>query len=252
MRKISNNMPEQGTMDWQRLRLGKFTGSRIADLMGKGRKKDDPFSETAKKYLYEVAAGRMLAGKVVDDDEYFALYLEQTEAYNKYMQWGHENEQDARELYEKLSGRKVEEVSSVDHESIESYAASPDGIVPDDDLNIEIKCPLPKTFVLYKSSIKDAATLKQVMPQYYWQMQAEMDCTGAKAADFIAYCPFMAKPMHIARIERCEEDIEIIHTRIAEAEKWINDNIICNEQDTEQADGRATEDDGGAAGTVAS
>lgn len=242
MRKLNNNMPEQGTMDWQRMRLGKYTGSRIADLMGKGRKKDDPFSETAKKYLCEIAAGRMLADKVVNDDEYFALYLEQTEVYNKYMQWGHENEQDARELYEKLTGNKVTEVSSIDHESIEHYAASPDGIVSEANINIEIKCPLPKTFVLYKANIHDAESLKKVMPQYYWQVQAEMDCTGAEAADFIVYCPFMAKPMHIARIERNDDDIEIIHSRIAEAEEWIKKNII--NDDTEQTDEDAHQDNG--------
>jgi hypothetical protein len=36
----------------------------------------------------------------------------------------------------------------------------------------------------------------------------------------------MKEPIHIATIERCQEDIDIIHERIVLAEEYINNNII--------------------------
>ena len=61
-------MSEQGTLEWQRMRLGKFSGSNIHKLMGKARNKSDIFSQTALTYIKEVAAERCLNQKMVDDD----------------------------------------------------------------------------------------------------------------------------------------------------------------------------------------
>lgn len=101
-------------------------------------------------------------------------------------------------------------------------------VVEKSDTCVEIKCQKPETAVRYMATIHDGETLKKEMPDYYWQTQAEMDCTGAKARDFVVYCPFLEKPMHIVRIERNDEAILQIHERIALAEKYISENIIKN------------------------
>lgn len=214
--------PLQGSLDWHRARLGHWTGSAIGKLMVSGRKKDDVFGDTAKSYIFKILAERSLSEKVVEDDEMFALYVEQTGIFNKAVQWGHDNEEEARRLYAELNKVEVTEVSSVEHEDIFLFAASPDGCVKSTDKVIEIKCPNPDTAVRYRYLIKDAESLKKVNSDYYWQVMAEMDCTGATACDFIVYCPFLAEPMYIVTIPRDAEAIATIHERIAEAEEYIH------------------------------
>lgn len=80
------------------------------------------------------------------------------------------------------------------------------------------------------ANISDGETLKEVMPDYYWQVQAEMDCTGAIGCDFVVYCPFLQKQLHIVRIERNDEDILKIHERIALADNYITEHIIKNKK----------------------
>ena len=214
--------PLQGSLDWHRARLGHWTGSAIGKLMVSGHKKDDVFGDTAKSYIFKILAERSLSEKVVEDDEMFALYVEQTGIFNKAVQWGHDNEEEARRLYAELNKVEVTEVSSVEHEDIFLFAASPDGCVKSTDKVIEIKCPNPDTAVRYRYLIKDAESLKKVNSDYYWQVMAEMDCTGATACDFIVYCPFLAEPMYIVTIPRNDEAISTIHERIAEAEEYIH------------------------------
>lgn len=221
MRELNLNQPEQRTYDWHRARLGNWTGSEISKLMGKGRSKNERFSETAKSYIIKVMSERMLSNDVVEDDELFGLYLNQVSSWSKAIEWGMEHEIEARKLYEKMTGNEVTAVSSIAHDSIEHYAASPDGIVIKEDKVVEIKCPLPETFVRYKLMIGDADDLKAVKPEYYWQVMAEMDCTGASACDFTVYNPFMGAPMHIATIDRDNDAITAIHDRIEEAEEYI-------------------------------
>ncbi len=212
---------QQRTLDWYRERLGHWTGSAIADLMGKGRG-GEMFGDTAKTYIFDVLHGRELSQAMVEDDDMFDTYLYQTNITNKAMEWGTMNEEDARGLYEKVTGQKVLLTGSVEHRVIEFYAASPDGVIPSEDKVIEIKCPAPKTYTKYRYTIHDGPSLKEVMPRYYWQVMAEMDCTEASSCDFVVYNPFMEKPLHIAHIERDDEAIETIHQRIADAEEFIN------------------------------
>ena len=228
MREFNINQPAQRSIDWFRARLGHFTGSNIVKLMGGGRKKDDIFSATAISYLYQVASERMLADGVVNDDDALCEYIEQVSHTNRAMQFGIDNEDKARTLYELLTGNRVTELSSVEHEKVENYAASPDGVVEKSDICVEIKCPKPETAVRYMANISDGETLKEVMPDYYWQVQAEMDCTGASGCDFVVYCPFLQSQLHIVRIERNDEAILQIHERISLAEKYISENIIKN------------------------
>ena len=236
------NQPAQRSIDWFRARLGHFTGSNIVKLMGCGRKKDDIFSATAISYIYQVASERMLADGVVNDDDALCEYIEQVSHTNRAMQFGIDNEDKARILYELMTGNRVTELSSVEHAKVENYAASPDGVVEKSDICVEIKCPKPETAVRYMANISDGETLKDVMPDYYWQVQAEMDCTGASGCDFVVYCPFLEKPMHIVRIERNDEAILQIHERISLAEKYIRENIIKNKNtDKDNGNNRSCE-----------
>lgn len=217
----------QGEKSWFVSRLGKFTGSAIGDLMAKGKKKDDIFGQKAMTYIYDVAAERNLLQAYIDDDYLWDIYQNQVSVSNKYLTWGHDNEPLAVEMYESMTGRVCEEVGSISHPHIPNFAASPDRLTTDNGkpLVVEIKSPMPKTFMLYKAEVKDNASLLAAKPEYYWQIQAELSVTGYKEADFVCFCPFLKNPLHIVRITADEDAQKEIEFRIAEAEKIIK-NLI--------------------------
>jgi hypothetical protein len=69
---IYNNKIEQRSLQWYRARLGNFTGSSIHKLISK----KNELTKTALSYIFEVAAERCLASKIVNGDEEFTEYLE--------------------------------------------------------------------------------------------------------------------------------------------------------------------------------
>ena len=219
---------EQRSLEWHRLRIGSFTGSKIGDLMKSGRKKEQIFGDVATNYIYKVAAERMLNPVFVNDDELFGQYIEQQQVYSKAIIWGQEQEDNAKDLLMKKNPEwELADVSSCAHDTIPHFAASPDAIIYDRKKLMvgEIKCPNPNTFVRYLVEIKDAESLKKVQPDYFYQMQAEMAWTNAESGIFVAYCPWLVKPIHIVPIERDEEAIKAIEERVVKANEIVEQII---------------------------
>ena len=219
---------EQRSLDWHRLRIGSFTGSKIGDLMKSGRKKEQIFGDVAMSYIFKVAAERMLNPVFVNDDELFGQYIEQQQVYSKAIIWGQEQEENAKDLLMRKNPEwELSDVSSCKHDTIPHFAASPDAIIYDrKKLMIgEIKCPSVHTFVRYLVEINDAESLKKVQPDYFYQMQAEMACTNAESGIFVAYCPWLVKPIHIVPIERDEEAIKAIEERVVKANEIVEQII---------------------------
>ena len=96
-------MEIQHSIEWFRKRLGNFTGSQIGLLMKKGR--SDYFSDTAKTYIYQVASERDMNPEIINDDVEFEKYLHQVCVNTKAMQWGTDQEENARELYDVYVGK---------------------------------------------------------------------------------------------------------------------------------------------------
>lgn len=219
----------QRSTAWFRSRIGYLTGSKISEIMKAGRKKDEPWSETAKSYLYQVAAERLFNPVFLEDEGTFQDYLDLTSFTTKAMEWGTVQESTAIELYEKmfLKDNDVVPMPSCRHKSIPHFAASPDGgIYENGGLRIiEVKCPNINTYMKYRLLIHDAASLKETEPKYYWQMMAEMSCTEAKSGTFITYTPWLTKPIHHAEIERVEDDIKLMEERVILANEFIEQII---------------------------
>ena len=223
---------EQRSLDWYRLRCGNITGSKVADIMKSGRKKDDVFSDAAKSYLFQVAGERMFNPTFLNDDGIFQDYIDQVSVNTKAMQWGADQEDAAKSLFMQINFPEGEivELSSCKHDTIPYFAASPDGAIyygrDGEYLKIiEVKCPNINTYMKYRTLIHDAASLKETEPKYYWQMMAEMSCTGAKGGIFIVYCPWLSKPIHWAEIDRVEDDIKLMEDRVILANDFINEII---------------------------
>ena len=222
-------MEEQGTLDWQRARLGKITGSKCGDLMVKGRSKEEVFGATAKDYLYQLAGERNLNPRVVESDEEFQKYLDAEVVINtKAIRIGHEREPEARRLFEKFHHKEVFEVISCPHDTIPNFAASPDGIVIVDGRPtacIEIKSTGVKHFMKYRVEVRDAEGLKKANSTYYWQIQAEMMCTGLDLTHFIVFNPDQKVPLYVVDIPRNEEDCKLLEERIRLANEYIDKMI---------------------------
>lgn len=220
---------QQRSLGWFRQRMGYITGSRVGELMKSGRKKDDPFSTTAKAYLYQLAGERDFNQKILNDDDCFGLYVETTDVTSKAMRWGTEQEPNAKELFMKCYHPDTEllETGSCRHSSLEWFAASPDGIIRNADGKgnmwiLEVKCPNINTYMQYRTEINDAESLKAVKPEYYWQVMAEMDCCELDHAQFVAYCPWLAHPLHVADIDRNDDDIKLMESRVEMANEFIS------------------------------
>ena len=72
---ITDNV-EQRSLTWYRLRCGCITGSKVADIMKSGRKKDEVWSDTAKAYLYQSAGERLFNPDFLNEDEIFKDYID--------------------------------------------------------------------------------------------------------------------------------------------------------------------------------
>lgn len=171
---------EQRSPEWFAARLGKVTASRVADIIAKTK---SGYSTSRANYMAELVAER-LSGK-------------SGEPYsNAAMQWGTEQEPNARAAYESMKGVLVQEVGFVPHPIIPNAGASPDGIV--DGNLIEIKCPLTATHLEF-------LTTDKVPEKYVTQMLWQMACTGARWCDYVSYDPRLPDRMAI-KVQRVMRD----------------------------------------------
>ena len=99
---ITDNV-EQRSLEWHRMRCGCITGSKVADIMKSGRKKDEVFSDTAKSYLFQVAGERLFISDFLNDDDIFQDYIDQVSVNTKAMQWGSDQEDAAKALYMQMN-----------------------------------------------------------------------------------------------------------------------------------------------------
>lgn len=182
----------QGSQEWLQSRAGKVTASRIVDVM-------------AKIKTGEAAARRDYKAQIVA--EILTGTPQESGFINAEMQWGTEQEPVARAAYEALTGSMVDQVGLVVHPRIDRAAASPDGLVGADLL--EIKCPKTATHLTY---LLDGVPPSKYQPQMLWQMA----CTGAGWCDFVSFDPRLPEELQLF-VVRFERD----NKRIAEMEAEV-------------------------------
>lgn len=154
---------EQGSEAWLQYRLGKVSASRVADVMVRTK---TGYGAGRKNYLSELLCQR-LTGRAEDNFT------------NAAMLRGTEMEPVARSVYEMKNSVVAHEVGCFPHPEIDSFIASPDGLVGDDGL-IEIKCPNTATHV-------DFLRTGKIDRRYVLQMLAQMACTGRGWCDFVSF-----------------------------------------------------------------
>ena len=179
-------MSEQGTAAWFSARIGKLTASRMADAMG--FKKDGKPTAARQKYMMEVVAERLT-------DTVARHFLSAA------MQWGKDQEKNAKDAYFQMTGNAVKTCFFFDHFDIDNFGASPDGLIDQDGL-LETKCPTSPTHIKW--------VMSGVVPdEHKPQMLAQYLCTGRKWIDFVSYDPRIASAKRIFIVRYTPTDEEL-------------------------------------------
>ena len=200
---------EQKSPEWFAARLGKATGSRIAEIVAKTKSGDS------------ASRGNYMAQLVIE-----RLTNKQEESYsNDFMDWGNLQEPFARAAYEAATNVLVDEVGMITHPRIEMSGASPDGLVGDDGL-VEIKCPKTATHI-------ETLLSKTVPGKYNIQMQWQMACTDRSWCDFVSFDPRMPEGLQMF-LKRVPRDDALIKTLEDEVIKFLKEVDAKLEQLTNQ------------------
>ena len=187
---------EQRSNEWFAARLGKVTASKVADVMAKIKSGE---AAARKNYRAQLVAERLSKTPA----ESFT---------NAAMQWGVDNEDAARSLYEFINDTQVSQIGFIDHPTIDMAGCSPDGLVGENGL-VEIKCPNTATHI--ETLLADKASA-----QYVPQMQFQMACTGRDWCDFFSFDPRL--PDHLQYFQvRVDRDDEYIKTMEAEITAFL-------------------------------
>lgn len=191
---------EQNESEWFELRAGGVGGSSIGCIMANFGKS---FGEPAKKLASKVAVEQITGKPILDG------YT------NVNMQRGHEQEGEARELYE------LETFSDVTNGGIYidgNRKVSPDGMVGNDGL-IEIKSVI---------SSQQMATIEKgkYSSSYKWQLYYNLLVTGREWIDYSSYCADFptGKQLFIYRIyaKDAAEEFAKINVRLDEFFELVN------------------------------
>lgn len=153
----------QRSEEWERLRA-RPTASDFDNFITPAR---GDYSASATDYAAQIVTKRL------------GLYVEPPPSF--WMEWGVEQEPNAKIAYAAITGREVEEAGFVFPDDTDAYGGSPDGLVGDDGL-LEVKCPAPQTVVAYHA--------KKILPQQYRpQVQGLLFITGRSWCDFFVWHP---------------------------------------------------------------
>jgi putative phage-type endonuclease len=184
----------QGSPEWDAIRRGKVTASRVADVV---RTTKSGIAASRKNYLAELLCERLTG---VTAERFVSAE----------MRWGTEKEPEARALYSLVTGAEVREVGFVIHPWISHSGASPDGFVGDAG-EVQFKCPNTATHI-------EALLGASINPDYIAQMQWGMACSGREWCDFVSYDPRLGPEMQLF-IRRVHRD----QGRIIELEMAVRD-----------------------------
>lgn len=219
---------EQGSEQWEKLRVGRFTSSEFYKLMECGFRPMTPQELAARP-----KSGKGSKTTRVPDPKTMGkagiTYIRQkvwetltgqikSSSYAYPIVYGKEMEDEAVEHFEKTYGLETTKVGFqpwTDH-----AGGSPDRLIEDKE-GLEIKCPFSDEQIDYLM-LTDHWDLKALYPAYYWQCVTLLLFTGRERWRFCTYDPRMEdeklKMTHlIIERDKVTEDLELIPVVLASA-----------------------------------
>lgn len=174
----------QQSEEWERWR-SRPTASEFSSFITPAR---GEYSAQATAYAAKIVAKRL------------GVYQEPPPTF--WMEWGTEQEPNAKHAYTAMTGRQVRDVGFVLPDHTDAYGGSPDGLIEEDGL-LEMKCPAPETLISYHAN-------GELPAQYKPQVQGLLLITGRAWCDFFVFHPELT-PLLV----RIEPDLEY-QAKIAE------------------------------------
>lgn len=153
----------QGSEEWHRWR-NRPTASQFDQFITPAK---GDYSKQATAYAAEIVAKRL------------GVYVEPPPSF--WMEWGTEQEPNAKYAYQAQTGREIRNVGFILPDGTDAYGGSPDGLVGDDGLT-EIKCPAPETLIAYHAA-------GELPAKYKPQVQGLLLISGRAWCDFFVFHP---------------------------------------------------------------
>lgn len=217
--------------------LIKQLNERFASLTISAKERDyalkqlDPYPEGLKTYAEKVAM------------ETITKFTPDPELTKPWIIRGKEKEVEGINELSVITGH---EFSNLGHEQqilmhADDYGSTPDGVVFDGDKIItgcEGKCPDRTTHWKYLHNIKDAKSLKETEPRYYWQIQSHMLCAEADYWYFFSFDDRFIDPachLHYCKIDRIQEDVDKILKRLDMARTYRDLYLLGDEKQKDAA-----------------
>jgi len=172
------------------IRIGKFTSSKISDLLTVNRKGDGfgaPALRLIQRAKYEHKLGRSL----------------ESDVSSKPCNWGKLLEKRVQSMLP--FEMNYQSIETLIHPTQTSWAGTPDyvgnGTVGD------IKCPwtLLSYVELYEALEGGVEDFKEVSSEYYWQLVSNAILTNSKFAEITIYCPYQDELEDIRNLARNQE-----------------------------------------------
>ena len=164
-------------------RVGNFSSSEIHRLMSKGRgawsleNVGAPYKSYIKEKVRENRLGRSLTQRTNSRITTWGLFVEKL-------------------VFDKIGlDYKLESKTRFVHPDIPRWTGMPDVIKRDGSKVGDIKCPWTLTsFCDMADAMSEGwESLKEVKPEYYWQLVSSAVLTGAKEAELIVYVPYKSE-----------------------------------------------------------
>jgi putative phage-type endonuclease len=193
---------EQRTDDWFAARLGKVTASRVADVIAKTK---TGYGAGRANYMADLVVERLTGQKA-------------SSFTNAAMEWGTEQEPNAKAAYAAKTGILVEDVGFIDHPTVAMSGASPDGLAEDG--LVEIKCPTTATHLEY---IFDGKPPQKYITQMQWQMA----CAGKPWCDFVSFDPRLPERLQllVVRVLRDDDYIKMLEQEVTIFLQELDDKL---------------------------
>lgn len=178
----------QGTVEWQRLRIGMPTASQFDNII---TAKKGELSTSAEGYLCLLLA-ELIMGRPIEAP------------ITSWMERGSELEGEAKDLYAFQNDVELQQVGFVTNDAM-TFGASPDSFIVGTKRAIETKVPKPEEHVRYllTGSIAD---------KYKVQLQGQMYVCELESVDIVSHHPEM--PQAVVRVNRDEEFIKKMATAL--------------------------------------
>lgn len=188
---------DQRSNEWFDLHVGRVTASGVGDVMSFRKTGDKGSTADRKNYMAKKIA-ETLTGRM-DMNGYFSPS----------MQWGIDNEDEARRAYEIARGTMCDRIGFGIHPAIERFGSSPDALAGDYGM-VEIKCPDTSTHIKW--------LMAGVVPdEHKPQMVSGLSVFERAWCDFVSYDPRLPKRYRLfiaPRLYGEDSEIKTVETHV--------------------------------------